>query len=181
MYHNDYTVLVREYLSRYNEFKAYIANLEAEIGDYKEMLALSAVPAVPSLSPTGGCGGSGGSTSPQEKAYFKQEDLEQRLRESYENLLEGQPKMKMLDRSLESLKTISPVDYRIICARYIDGSSWESVARYAGASVTYCRSEAKKALRRLTGAMFGESAIPMQMSLVFIDGDKEKKHGGNCG
>ena len=38
MYHNDYTVLVKEYLNRYNEFKQYVANVEAEIEDYKEML-----------------------------------------------------------------------------------------------------------------------------------------------
>lgn len=56
MYHNDYTVLVKEYLSRYHEFKQYIENINAEIADYKEMMALSAAPAVPSLSPTGGCG-----------------------------------------------------------------------------------------------------------------------------
>lgn len=56
MYHNDYTVLVKEYLNRYNEFKQYVANVEAEIEDYKEMLKLSAVPKVPSLSPAGGCG-----------------------------------------------------------------------------------------------------------------------------
>ena len=55
MYHNDYTVLVKEYLTRYNEFKQYVANVEAEIEDYKEMLKLSAVPKVPSLSPAGGC------------------------------------------------------------------------------------------------------------------------------
>ena len=178
MYHNDYTVLVREYLSRYNEFKAYVANLEAEIKDYKEMLALSAAPSVPSLSQTRGCGGSGETMSQQERSYFERETLEQRLRESYGNLLEMQPRMNKLDRALASIKSINPVDYRIITARYIDGSSWESTARYAGASVTYCRSEAQKALRRLTGAMFGANAIPIQMRVVFID---DKNHGENCG
>lgn len=178
MYHNDYTVLVQEYLSRYNEFKAYIANTEAEINDYKQMLSLSAAPAVPSLSATGGCGGNGENLSSQERAYFKKEDLEQRLKDSYQNLLEMQPKIRKLERSMEALKAISSVDYRIIRARYIDGASWESTARYAGASVTFCRSESKKALRILTGAMFGEDAIPIQMSLVFID---DKQHGENCG
>lgn len=168
MYHNDYTVLVKEYLSRYHEFKQYLANINAEIEDYKEMMALSAAPAVPSLSPTGGCGG-GGESSQQERAYFKQEDLEARLKDCYKNLLEMGPKMKKLDRSLEALKASYPADYRIIRARYIDGQSWESTARYAGASVTYCRTEANKALRRLTGSMFGEDAIPVQMSLVFVE------------
>ena len=62
MYHNDYTVLVKEYLNRYNEFKQYVANVEAEIEDYKEMLKLSAVPKIPNLSPAGGCGGGDGSS-----------------------------------------------------------------------------------------------------------------------
>ena len=93
------------------------------------------------------------------------------------------PKVRKLDRSLKALKATNPVDYRIIRARYIDGESWESTARYAGASVTYCRSEAQKALRRLTGAMFGEESIPMQMHLVFIDGNDTKGdgHNENCG
>jgi len=117
MYHNDYTVLVKEYLNRYNEFKQYVANVEAEIEDYKEMLKLSAVPKVPSLSPAGGCGG-GDRTSPQERAYFKQEDLEKRLEDSYQDLLEVLPKVRKLDRSLDALKATNPVDYRIIHARY---------------------------------------------------------------
>lgn len=175
MYHNDYTVLVKEYLNRYTEFKQYVANVEAEIEDYKEMLKLSAAPKVPSLSPAGGCGGGYG-TSQQERAYFKREDLEKRLEDSYHDLLEMLPKIRKLDRSLDALKATNPVDYRIIRARYIDGSSWESTASYAGASVTYCRNEARKALRRLTGAMFGEESIPIQTHLVFIDNDD-----GNCG
>ena len=109
--------------------------------------------------------------------------MEKRLEDSYQALLKVLPKVRKLDRSLDALKVTNPVDYRIIRARYIDGSSWESTARYAGASVTYCRAEAKKALRRLTGAMFGEESIPMQMSLVFIDGSETKgdDHEGNCG
>ena len=40
MYHNDYTVLVKEYLNRYNEFKQYVANVEAEIEDYSSRPSL---------------------------------------------------------------------------------------------------------------------------------------------
>ena len=53
MYHNDYTVLVKEYLTRYTEFKQYVANIEAEIEDYKEMLKLSAAPKVSDMSTAG--------------------------------------------------------------------------------------------------------------------------------
>lgn len=167
MYHNDYTVLVKEYLNRYNEFKQYVANVEAEIEDYKEMLKLSAVPKVPSLSPVGGCGGGDGA-SPQERAYFKQEDLEKRFEDSYQDLLEVLPKVRKLDRSLDALKATNPVDYRIIRARYIDGSSWESTARYACCSVGSCRRRARIALKTLTGMIFGPDAVPMQTSVVFF-------------
>lgn len=176
MYHNDYTVLVKEYLSRYTEFKQYVANVEAEIKDYKEMLKLSAAPKVSDMSSAGGGGGSGDTL--QERAYFRQEDLEKRLEDSYHDLLEMLPKVRKLERSLNAMKATNPVDYRIINARYIEGWSWEATASFAGASVTYCRNEARKALRRLTGAMFGEESIPLQTHLVFIDSNKDAE---NCG
>ena len=176
MYHNDYTMLVKEYLTRYTEFKQYVANIEAEIEDYKEMLKLSAAPKVSDMSTTGGGGGSG--DTPQERAYFRREDLEKRLEDSYHDLLEMLPKVRKLERSLDAMKATNPVDYRIINARYIEGWSWEATASFAGASVTYCRNEARKALRRLTGAMFGEESIPMQTHLVFIDSNKDNE---NCG
>lgn len=176
MYHNDYTVLVKEYLTRYAEFKQYVANIEAEIEDYKEMLKLSAAPKVSDMSTAGGGGGSG--DTPQERAYFRREDLEKRLEDSYHDLLEMLPKVRKLERSLDAMKATNPVDYRIINARYIEGWSWEATASFAGASVTYCRNEARKALRRLTGAMFGEESIPMQTHLVFIDSNKNNE---NCG
>lgn len=159
MYHNDYINAVKEYLRRYNEFCQYINNVKADIEDLRALKNQEVAVAIPTLSPTGGCS-NGQSISVEERAFFTQQEIEERIAKYQHDLQQIEPLVKRLQRSLESLGASSETDRRIIQARYIDGQSWERTAEYAHTSYGYCRSREKKALQTLTGMMFGPSAIP---------------------
>lgn len=171
MYHNDYINAVKEYLRRYNEFCQYIDNVKADIADLQALKKQEAAAAVPTLSPTGGCSG-GQSVSVEERAFFTQQEIEERIAKYQHELQQIEPLVKRLQRSLDSLGASSETDRRIIQARYIDDLSWERTAEYAHASYGYCRSRERKVLQTLTGMMFGPSSIPMQGTLLFL---------GDCG
>lgn len=167
MFHNDYINAVREYLVRYHELSQYVKNVRKDISDAESLLQQEAAPSSPVLSPTAGCGG-GETVSQEERMYMQKEDLQRKIRRYKAELLEIEPLINRLDRSLESLASINSTDAVIIRDRYVDGASWENTASHASCSVGFCRKRARKALRMLTSMMFGTEAIPFQTHLVFF-------------
>lgn len=172
MYHNDYTVLITNYLYSYSAFRAFIRSTRADIEDCKEKLKLSAAPKVPVLSPAGGCGGAEDS-SQQEKEYYKKEDLEEKLYHYYHDLQELEPVLTRLDRALASLKEVNSTGYKILQLKHIGKGTWPGTARSVGASEHYCRNEAKRAIRWLAVAVFGPAAAADD-TLIFVNPSVEQ-------
>jgi hypothetical protein len=163
MKHNDYVVVIREYLIRYHEFKQHIQAVKAQIDDLRAKLPLNAAPKVPSLSPAPG--GSGKNTSQQERCYFGKEAMRKRIREMTADLWEIEPVMQQLDISIAAL---TPADRRIIVGRLINNDSWILIASDLHTSPTTCRRELGKALEHLAGIYWGPQVIPRKTHLMFL-------------
>lgn len=165
MYYNDYTVLITNYLYSYSAFQGFVCSTKSAIQDCKDKLKLSAAPKVPTLSPAGGCGG-GDDISEQERAYYRKEELEEKLYGYYHDLQEIEPVLARLGQALRLLKEVNPTGYKIIQLKHIGKGTWSGTARVVGSSIHFCRNEANRAISWLAVAVFGPAAASDKM--VFI-------------
>ncbi|WP_427112421.1 RNA polymerase subunit sigma-70 [Megasphaera sueciensis] len=163
MHHNDYVIVVRQYLIRYREFMQYIENIKADIEDLKAKLPLEAAPKIPSLSPAPG--GSDG-TSQQERIFFEKEAISKKIEKLEEDLSQIEPTMNRLNRSLDAL---DEMERMVITMRLINNESWTRVADKINTSESSCHRKLRKIVERLAGMMFGPEVIPVQTRFVFID------------
>lgn len=164
MHHNDYTVIVRNYLLRYKQFKKYVENVRADIDDYKKQLSVAAAPKVPVLFPSG----SGENISQEEREYMKKEELEVKIQRLQQDIAKIEPVLKRLSRSLEALNNI---DRSIVVRRMIYNESWRIIASDNAVSEGFCRRRLPKIIEILASMMFGPKAMPIQTELVFLEED----------
>lgn len=167
MHHNDYTVVVRQYLIRYNRFKTYVENVKADIADYEQQLAMTAAPKVPVLSPSGG-GGCGENISQEEREFMKKEEIEAKIQRLRKDIAKIEPVLNRLSRSLEAL---NDTDRDIVTRRMIYNESWRMIASDNAVSEGYCRRRLPKIIETLASMMFGPKAMPVQTELVFLEAD----------
>ena len=167
MHHNDYTVVVRQYLARYNRFKTYVENVKADIADYEQQLAMTAAPKVPVLSPSGG-GGGGENISQEEREYMKKEEIAAKIQRLKKDIAKIDPVLNRLSRSLEAL---NDTDRDIVTRRMIYNESWRMIASDNAVSEGYCRRRLPKIIETLASMMFGPKAMPVQTELVFLEAD----------
>lgn len=167
MHHNDYTVVVRQYLIRYNRFKTYVENVKADIADYEQQLAMTAAPKVPVLSPSGG-GGCGEGISQEEREYMKKEEIEAKIQRLKKDIAKIEPVLNRLSRSLDAL---NDTDRDIVTRRMIYNESWRMIASDNAVSEGYCRRRLPKIIETLASMMFGPKAMPVQTELVFLEAD----------
>lgn len=164
--HNDYVLIIKEYLLHYAAFMQYIHDTEMRIQDIDYILAEEPAPRVPALSGAGGCGGGDG-TSPQEQDYFRHEQLKEEQKRLKRNLKDVKTRMDRLTRCLHEL---DDTDRRILENYYIDGvKSWEWTAKIINASTSFCFKHGKDALQELANRYFGLRAMPVQTRFVFIE------------
>lgn len=160
------TRVVEQLLKKYTVTKIYIDNLHADLEDYHALQQLLPAPKVPSLSYAPG---SDGKTSNQEEQYcITKEAMLKRIAEIQDKLMEIEPVMKRLDKSLEALKSISEIDWCIIHSRHIEKCSWESIARHTNASIGYCKNKEKRAMDLLNDMIFGPEDMLLQTSFEFL-------------
>lgn len=164
MFHNDYINAVREYLHRYHEFNTYIKNIKADLEDLNATQALCAAPKVPTLSHTPG--GNGIMISPEERAVYENDRIEERRQKLYSDLEKVEPLIKRLNRSIEALEYSDRV---ITEERFINGASWMRIADRLYMSETAVRKRSGKVLEQIATMMFGPSVIPVQTHFVFFD------------
>ncbi len=164
MHHNDYTVIVINYLRRYNQFKKYVENVRADIDDYKKQLSVTAAPKVTSLSGSGE--NNRENISQEEREYIKKEELEVKIQHLQQDIEKIEPVLKRLSRSLEALNNI---DRNIVVRRMIYNESWRTIASDNVVSEGFCRRRLPKIIEMLASMMFGPKAIPVQTELVFLD------------
>ena len=167
MHHNDYTVVVRQYLTRYKRFTTYVENVKADIADYEQQLAMTAAPKVPVLSPSGG-GGRGQNISQEEREFMKKEEIEAQIQRLRQDIAKIEPVLNRLRRSLDAL---SDTDRDIVTRRMIHNESWRIIASDNAVSEGYCRRRLPKIMEILAGMMFGPKAMPIQTELVFLEED----------
>lgn len=164
--HNDYVLIIKEYLLHYAAFMQYIHDTEMRIQDIDYILAEEPAPRVPVLSGAGGCGGSDG-TSPQEQDYLRHGQLKEEQKRLKRNLKDVKTRM---DRLTKCLYDLDDTDRRILETYYIDGAkSWEWTAKIINASTTFCFKHGKAALQELANHYFGLRAMPIQTQFVFIE------------
>lgn len=167
MHHNDYTVVVRQYLTRYKRFTTYVENVKADIADYEKQLAMTAAPKVPVLSPSGG-GGGGENISQEEREYMKKEEIEAKIQRLKKDIAKIEPVLNRLSRSLDAL---NDTDRDIVTRRMIYNESWRMIASDNTVSEGYCRRRLPKIIETLASMMFGPKAMPVQTELVFLEAD----------
>ena len=167
MHHNDYTVVVRQYLARYSRFKTYVENVKADIADYEQQLAMTAAPKVPVLSPSGG-GGCGENISQEEREYMKKEEIAAKIQRLKKDIAKIEPVLNRLSRSLDAL---NDTDRDIVTRRMIYNESWRMIASDNAVSEGYCRRRLPKIIETLASMMFGPKAMPVQTELVFLEAD----------
>lgn len=167
MHHNDYTVVVRQYLARYSRFKTYVENVKADIADYEQQLAMTAAPKVPVLSPSGG-GGCGENISQEEREYMKKEEIAAKIQRLKKDIAKIEPVLNRLSRSLEAL---DETDRDIVTRRMIHNESWRMIASDNAVSEGFCRRRLPKIIETLASMMFGPKAMPVQTELVFLEAD----------
>ncbi len=167
MHHNDYMVVVRQYLARYNRFQTYVENVKADIADYEQQLAMTAAPKVPVLSPSGG-GGCGENISQEEREFMKKEEIEAKIQRLRKDIAKIEPVLNRLSRSLEAL---NDTDRDIVTRRMIYNESWRMIASDNAVSEGYCRRRLPKIIETLASMMFGPKAMPVQTELVFLEAD----------
>ena len=164
--HNDYVLIIKEYLLHYAAFMQYIHDTEMRIQDIDYILAEEPAPRIPTLSGAGGhCGGDG--TSPQEQDYLRHEQLKEEQKRLKRNLKDVKTRM---DRLTKCLHDLDDTDRRILENYYIDGAkSWEWTAKMVNASTSFCFKHGKDALQELANRYFGLRAMPVQTRFVFIE------------
>lgn len=164
MYHNDYVIVVKQYLRRYKEFGVYISNIHVAIEDIQDTMKLEGVPKVSVLSEAGGCGGSGKGVSPQEVLYFNKESAPARIAELHKKLEEIEPTFNKLKNSLNKL---DPEDRSLLMQKWVSGDSWEDVAREVHLSYASCRRRSNVLLEKLAIMIFGKNADDTNSKIIF--------------
>jgi len=164
--HNDYVLIITNYLLNYVAFTDYIKDMEMRIDDITWTLDEEPVPKVPALSGAGGCGGGDG-TSPQESDYLRHEQLKDERKRLQQNVKYIKTRM---DRLTKCFHELDETDQKILEIYYIDGAkSWEWTAKMVNASTSFCFKHGKDALQELANRYFGLRAMPIQTRFVFID------------
>lgn len=164
--HNDYVLIITNYLLNYVAFTDYIKDMEMRIDDITWTLDEEPAPKVPALSGAGGCGGGDG-TSPQEQDYLRHEQLKDEKKRLERDL----KKVKdLIDRLTECFHALDETDQKILEIYYIDNAkSWEWTAKMVNASTTFTFKHGKAAVQELATRFFGLRAMPIQTRFVFID------------
>ncbi len=164
--HNDYVLIITNYLLNYVAFTDYIKDMEMRIDDITWTLDEEPAPKVPALSGAGGCGGGDG-TSPQESDYLRHEQLKDERKRLQQNVKDIKTRM---DRLAKCFHELDETDQKILESYYIDGAkSWEWTAKMVNASTSFCFKHGKGALQELANRYFGLRAMPIQTRFVFID------------
>ncbi len=119
--HNDYVLIITNYLLNYVAFTDYVKDMEMRIDDITWMLDEEPVPKVPALSGAGGCGGGDG-TSPQESEYLRHEQLKDERKRLQQNVKDIKTRM---DRLAKCFHELDETDQKILEIYYINGAkSW---------------------------------------------------------
>lgn len=131
------------------------ALLRADIEDLQGRIRADAVPRVSDMASQGRC--SSFLASQEERAAERREQWEAEIQEKQDALCMIEPKIGKITRAIASLPDN---ERKIIEGRYLDGLTWERLARKVCFSVAYCRIHSDKAIGTLAIALYGKSAFP---------------------
>ncbi len=162
-HYNDYVEAVKTYLQRYDEFKAYVKTLEQQIAEYEQRLEAEG-PAAKTQVYSKAPGGSNRPGSVQESFCIRREFMLSEVERMQKELNETQA---VLDRLDFAIRQLDDNDRMLIQGHWIRKESWESTAELIHASPGYCRNRSKKLFVKLAGVMFGPTATPLNMRMIF--------------
>ncbi|WP_196595300.1 hypothetical protein [Pectinatus frisingensis] len=162
--YNDYIQTVIRYLSRNDELRTYLKNIEADKSAKEEMLKTIMHPITAQYSFTAGCQQSGNSSKVEQETE-RREKLQHEIVELNLNITEIRTNLDRVDRAMQQLDTESQI---ILKGRWIERDSWEFIASQIHSGIKRCRIKHDEALQSMATAVFGPKAVPEQLSFVFF-------------
>lgn len=170
--YNDYVEAVKAYLLNYDEFRAYVKTLEDQIAEYEQRLACEGpVAKTPAYSQAPGGGNHQGSA--QESYCMRRDFMRSEIERMQKEVNETQ---SVLDRLNLAINRLNENDKKIIMEHWIEKTSWERTAEMVHASTGYCRNRSKKIIVKLAGIMFGPHATPLNLRMIFYNGQQGGMH-----
>ena len=162
--YNDYVTATREYLKRYREFEATVANLREEVTAQEALLKIETAAPIAKYGtePSGGSSELNAVESAAARKIAIENKIERLTREA-DNINRV---LRKVDRALDALPD---QEKQLVKGYYIDKKSWRDLSIELYITEKWASSCGNKGVKRLARMIFGNEAIPWQDSLfVFL-------------
>lgn len=163
--YNDYVQITKEYLKRYQEFKATVENLNDEIEAQEHFL--NAGPSAPIPKYGDDSGGGTNELTPAEAEAAKRIAIREKIESKRHEVERIERVIRKVDRALEALTT---EDRQLVEGFYLQHKTWKELSIEHYMTEKWARVTAGRVVKRMAGMIFGMAAIPEQQSLfVFFE------------
>ena len=163
--YNDYVTATREYLRRYREFEATVANLREEAAAQEALLKIET--AAPIAKYGDNPGGGTSELNAVEAAAARKINIEATIAKITREANNIERVLRKVDRALEAL---TAQERQLVTGYYIDRKSWRDLSIDHYMTEKWARTCGGKAIKRLARMIFGNEAIPWQDSLFVFFG-----------
>lgn len=161
--YNDYVEDVKGYLRKYEELKYTAESMRRQAEEIREELAIG-----DAAAPIAKYGGQVGGGSPELNAV--ESDVARRIHKEKQadlydiRAVRIENRISLVDHAYASLDDEAKV---LVRGHYIEGKKWQELADTLYMSEDWARKSGAKAIRKMTAVIFGQDAVPEQMSFVF--------------
>lgn len=163
--YNDYVTATREYLRRYHEFEATVANLREEVAAQEALLKIETAAPIAKYGVEPGGGSS--ELNAVEAAAARKIAIEKKIEKLTREADNIERVLRKIDRALDALPT---QERQLIKGYYIDKKSWRELSIELYITEKWASSCGNKGVKRLARMIFGNEAISWQDSLfVFLN------------
>lgn len=163
--YNDYIQATRNYLKRYNQFQATIANLKDDICGMEQELECELSPAAPISKYSDEPGGGKPELNAVESLAEKRLAMRGRIDEARKSIENISRILRKVDRAIDALPR---EEERLIRGHYIERKSWEQLSEELYLTEKWASEKARRAVKEMSFTIFAR-AEQQELAFTFFE------------
>lgn len=161
--HNDYVMLTKWYLRRYEQLKYTAESMRRQAEEIREELAIE--DAAAPIAKYGGQMGGGSSELNAVESDVAHRIHKEEQADTYDiKAVRIENRISLVNHAYASLDDDAKT---LVRGYYFEGKRWQDLAYDLHISEDWARKSGAKAVRKMAAIIFGQDSVPEQMSFVF--------------